>query len=120
MTVSNIIGILILSFIGERILQPKQILEDKHKSTIALILHIVYWCLPLLAFSIVICYRNHNLNALLWLSTNFIFHFTIDYLVNWFANHHWNKRSNSTYTTLTHLDVLLTTLALIISYKIIV
>lgn len=83
LTLQSILILMALHFVADQILQMKSVQVAKHKSTAMLLIHCLFWVVPIFFFG---CYTSYITNnqymALGWPLTLFVIHFFTEWGLN--------------------------------------
>lgn len=73
------VTLLIISFIADQLFQSKTIMQDKHKSTVALFVHVLNWSIAMFIYSSYVFILTGNADILIWWFTISVIHFATEW-----------------------------------------
>lgn len=90
--------LLAVNFIADQLLQHKESMDNKHKDTAAIFVHVLTWSISMFVFMSIVLLKTGNAEVIKWWASIVVIHFTVEWccLRMWTYYYFDNKRSKMT------------------------
>lgn len=108
--------LLVINFISDQMLQPKQVLQNKSDSTVFMILHVIIWAIPMALFALILMVKFNSFWPIQWLWCVIPMHLLIEWPLSRYTSMLIHNKNNILAVKIIHLEKLLLNVVLLILF----